>query len=281
MPHVEFTREIARRFNHLYGREPGFEEKAQGGGEEARRQEARKLYRELRTAFQEQGDDEALAAARALLDEAQNLPLGDRERLFGYLEGGGKMILPEPQALLTEASKMPGPRRPEDVEVATATRSRCARTPAERRRRRSARCRPTRRACSAPIRAIRRNARCGSCTRSIRTTTTKRWVQQGLHDRRHRLPRMQAAGDRRDHRASRSRCASARSSTSTTRAGAQHRRRRLREARASSPRKRCATCARRWAWRHDVTIGRSDQRRIELDRADAEAASTRRSTASR
>jgi tryptophanyl-tRNA synthetase len=34
--------------------------------------------------------------------------LGDRERLFGYIEGGGKVILTEPKALLTEASKMPG-----------------------------------------------------------------------------------------------------------------------------------------------------------------------------
>ena len=30
VPHIEFTREIARRFNHVYGREPGFEEKAEG-----------------------------------------------------------------------------------------------------------------------------------------------------------------------------------------------------------------------------------------------------------
>ena len=27
--HVELTREIARRFNHIYGKEPGFEEKAE------------------------------------------------------------------------------------------------------------------------------------------------------------------------------------------------------------------------------------------------------------
>jgi tryptophanyl-tRNA synthetase len=67
-----------------------------------------KLYRELRTKFLEQGDAEALGAARALLEKAQNLALGDRERLFGFLEGGGKVILTEPQALLTEASKMPG-----------------------------------------------------------------------------------------------------------------------------------------------------------------------------
>ena len=107
VPHIEFTREIARRFNHFYGREPGFEEKAQAavkklGGKKA------KLYEELRTRYQEQGDDEALQSAKSLLDEQQSLSLGDRERLFGYLEGGGKMILSEPQAMLTAASKMPG-----------------------------------------------------------------------------------------------------------------------------------------------------------------------------
>jgi tryptophanyl-tRNA synthetase len=107
VPHIEFTRELARRFNHLYGREPGFEEKAEAavkklGGKKS------KLYTELRTRFQEQGDAEALESAKALLDEQQNLNMGDRERLFGYLEGSGKMILSEPEAMLTAASKMPG-----------------------------------------------------------------------------------------------------------------------------------------------------------------------------
>ncbi len=107
VPHIEFTRELARRFNHLYGREPGFEEKAVAaikklGGKRG------KLYGELRTRYQQEGDEEALESARALLNDQQNLSLGDRERLFGYLEGGGKMILAEPQALLTAASKMPG-----------------------------------------------------------------------------------------------------------------------------------------------------------------------------
>src|SRR3954470_14046289 len=107
VPHIEFTREIARRFNHMFGREPGFEEKAEQAVKKLGSRRAR-LYRELRTRFQEQGDTAALEAARALLDETQNLTLGDRERLFGYLEGGGKMILAEPHALLTEASRMPG-----------------------------------------------------------------------------------------------------------------------------------------------------------------------------
>lgn len=107
VPHIEFTREIARRFNHLYGREAGFEEKAQAAVKKLGSKKAR-LYEELRNRYQEQGDDEALQSAQSLLDEQQSLSLGDRERLFGYLEGGGKMILSEPQAMLTIASKMPG-----------------------------------------------------------------------------------------------------------------------------------------------------------------------------
>ena len=107
VPHIEFTREIARRFNHLYGREPGFEQKAEAAIKKMGSKKAR-LYEELRTRYQQQGEDAALDAAHALLNEQQNLSLGDRERLFGYLEGGGKMILAEPQALLTTASRMPG-----------------------------------------------------------------------------------------------------------------------------------------------------------------------------
>jgi tryptophanyl-tRNA synthetase len=107
VPHIEFTREMARRFNHLYGREIGFEQKAEAAVKKMGSKKAR-LYEELRNRYQEQGDDEALESARALLNEQQNLSLGDRERLFGYLEGGGKMILAEPQSLLTTASRMPG-----------------------------------------------------------------------------------------------------------------------------------------------------------------------------
>jgi tryptophanyl-tRNA synthetase len=107
VPHVEFTREIARRFNHVFGREAGFEEKAEAAIRKLGAKRAR-LYRQLRTKFLEKGDTEALAAARALVEETQNIPLGDRERLFGYIEGGGKVVLAEPQALLTDASKVPG-----------------------------------------------------------------------------------------------------------------------------------------------------------------------------
>jgi tryptophanyl-tRNA synthetase len=105
--HLELTREIARRFNNFYGREPEFEEKAQAAIKKLGSKKARR-YEELRKAFQERGDTEALEAAKELLEETQNLPLGDRERLFGYLEGARRVILVEPKPLLTETSKVPG-----------------------------------------------------------------------------------------------------------------------------------------------------------------------------
>jgi len=105
--HVELTREIARRFNHLYGTEAGFEQKAEDAARKMGKKNAR-MYLELRRAYQEQGDHEALDKARALLESQQNISVGDRERLFGYLEGGGRIILPEPESLLTPTSRMPG-----------------------------------------------------------------------------------------------------------------------------------------------------------------------------
>ena len=105
--HVELTREVARRFNFIYGKEPDFEEKAKLAISKMGKKNA-KLYREHRKRFQEQGDPESLEVAQALLESQQNISIGDKERLFGYLEGEGKIILPEPQALLTKASKMPG-----------------------------------------------------------------------------------------------------------------------------------------------------------------------------
>ncbi len=105
--HVEMTREVARRFNHIYGKESGFEKKAEQAIAKMGKKNA-KLYKKLRKEYLEKGDEESLNVAQALLESQQNISLGDRERLFGFLEGTGKIILPEPQALLTEASKMPG-----------------------------------------------------------------------------------------------------------------------------------------------------------------------------
>jgi tryptophanyl-tRNA synthetase len=107
VPHIEMTREIARRFNNLFGREPGFEEKAKAAVKKLGSRNA-KLYDELRTRFQEKGDAEALEQARALLAQAQSLSMADRERAFGFLEGARRVILVEPHARLTETPKLPG-----------------------------------------------------------------------------------------------------------------------------------------------------------------------------
>ena len=105
--HLELAREIARRFNHVFGREPQFEQTAELAVKKLGKKAAR-LYREARQDFLERGDAEALARAQALLGENQNLSIGDRERLFGYLEGGGRIILPEPKELLTTSAVVPG-----------------------------------------------------------------------------------------------------------------------------------------------------------------------------
>ena len=105
--HVEMAREVARRFNYLYGRDPGFEKKAEKAARKMGKKN-NKLYFDLLKKYQEQGNAQALEKARALVEAQQNISISDRERLVGYLEGGGKMIFPEPRALLTEAPKMPG-----------------------------------------------------------------------------------------------------------------------------------------------------------------------------
>ena len=69
VPHVEMTREIARRFNHLFGSESGFEDKARDAVKKMGSRRA-KRFMELRTRYQEQGDVAALEHARALIDEA-------------------------------------------------------------------------------------------------------------------------------------------------------------------------------------------------------------------
>lgn len=107
VPHVELAREVARRFNHLYGREPGFQDKAEAAARKMGKKAA-KLYFDLRKRYQEQGDAEALATARAFLESQQNIALSDRERLLGYLEGSSRTILPEPEALLAPEARMPG-----------------------------------------------------------------------------------------------------------------------------------------------------------------------------
>lgn len=106
-PHIELIREVARRFNHFYGREPNFETLVQEAIAKMGKKNGQ-MYNELRKQFQQEGSHESLNTARALVLNQPNLSIGDKERLDGYLNGIGKEILPEPQMMLTEHAKMPG-----------------------------------------------------------------------------------------------------------------------------------------------------------------------------
>jgi tryptophanyl-tRNA synthetase len=105
--HVELTREVARRFNHLYGREADFDMLAQAVVKKMGKNDA-KAFESARKTFQQSGGEELLARTRALIDGSGALSAADRERLEGYLRGTGKTILHEPQALHTEVKKLPG-----------------------------------------------------------------------------------------------------------------------------------------------------------------------------
>src|SRR5208283_4099737 len=82
------TREVARRFNHIYGREPQFEQKAERAIKSLGSRNSA-MYRTLRKEYQEKGDADALAKARALVESNARLTVADRDRLFGFLEGTG------------------------------------------------------------------------------------------------------------------------------------------------------------------------------------------------
>ena len=105
--HVELTREVARRFNHLYGREPDFEDRAKAVVKKLGKDGA-KAFEAARHAFTQGGDTAALERGRALIAASGALSTGDRERLEGHLRGTGKIILVEPDVLLTDTSKVVG-----------------------------------------------------------------------------------------------------------------------------------------------------------------------------
>ena len=105
--HVELTREAARRFNHLYGRESDFESKAATAFKKLAKADGKALDA-ARKAWQEGGDAAALEASQAIIARSGSLGQPDRERLDSWVRGTGKTILVEPQVLLTESSKLPG-----------------------------------------------------------------------------------------------------------------------------------------------------------------------------
>lgn len=107
VPHVELIREVARRFNYLYGRELGFEEKAREVIKKLGTKKAQ-LYEDLLTKYQQNGDESALEQAKFMLNDTGILTNGERDRLVAFLENKSKIVLTEPQALLTDTPKLLG-----------------------------------------------------------------------------------------------------------------------------------------------------------------------------
>jgi tryptophanyl-tRNA synthetase len=109
-PHVEITREVARRFNHLYGRAPDHAAQVAAALALLGKDDQRYLEKQ-RKAYGQDGLTEALAKGEALvrkLQAAGTLDENQTELLLGHLKGSGKSILTEPDVLLTETSKLPG-----------------------------------------------------------------------------------------------------------------------------------------------------------------------------
>jgi len=109
--HVELTREVARRFNHLYGRAADFEAQVAKTLAKLGKDDQRYFAKQKRE-FGESGKAEPLAKGEALVQRSAAAVPGwtasDTELLLGHLRGAGKTILPEPQALHTEVTKLPG-----------------------------------------------------------------------------------------------------------------------------------------------------------------------------
>jgi len=109
--HVELTREVARRFNHLYGRGPRFDADVAAALAKLSKDDAR-YFGKQRKAFGETGSAEALGKGEGIVRRAAVAIEGwhesDTELLLGHLRGSGRSILVEPQALHTEVAKLPG-----------------------------------------------------------------------------------------------------------------------------------------------------------------------------
>jgi len=107
VPHVELTREVARRFNHMFGRGDLFDQ-AVNNALIKMGKKARKSFSRLRQNYLQNGNQDAYRDALTMLAAQQNISDQDRDDLKAYMADKGRIILPEPDALLTKSAKMPG-----------------------------------------------------------------------------------------------------------------------------------------------------------------------------
>ncbi|WP_298292315.1 tryptophan--tRNA ligase [Thiomonas sp.] len=106
IPHIEMSREIARRFNNLYGKDPQIEAQARAAAAKLP-EDVRQQYHALRRAADQEGLTEKRDEARQLI-AASKLSRAEKDALRAQLGGGRRQILREPEVLLTPESKLPG-----------------------------------------------------------------------------------------------------------------------------------------------------------------------------
>ena len=107
VPHVELTREVARRFNYFFGRGADFKASVDQAIGQLGKKSAKVFFR-LKRAWSERGDKQAHQEGQSLIRENANISQDQKDCLTGFFEGKGRTILPEPEVLLTRASRMPG-----------------------------------------------------------------------------------------------------------------------------------------------------------------------------
>jgi tryptophanyl-tRNA synthetase len=106
VPHIEMSREIARRFNALYGRDANLEAQARLAAAKLSEGQRAQLQA-LRRAADQDGQIDKRDEARELIRNAA-LSRAEKDALRAQLDGGRRTILREPEALLTPESKLPG-----------------------------------------------------------------------------------------------------------------------------------------------------------------------------
>ncbi len=106
LPHLEFARELARRFNHLYGRTESFRAAAKSALDSLDAG-ARKSLEACARRYRREGDADSLEAAMQLINESA-AEKNKKKILRAHLLYDAEEIIPAPRAVLTEAPKLPG-----------------------------------------------------------------------------------------------------------------------------------------------------------------------------
>ncbi len=105
--HLEVAREVARRFNFLYGRGEPFEACLQSAHRQLGSTDRQRLAEWARQ-YRQSGSPELWSRIEDMLAGDARLGSGERDALIAEARGTGRTILVEPSALLTRASRLPG-----------------------------------------------------------------------------------------------------------------------------------------------------------------------------